>query len=189
MWRYTLITLCLALTPSPVLAERCVIDFTIVITQGVGSFRPGDRIAGVADYTTTGQTILQGNGTTAHLAQGEMRLGPDITGQIWTLIVTSNGPVADLIGVYARDVSGLSVAGVAFEGPMALTVFGRPGTRPVADAPLTQAAWDAMRLRRAFSLSAHAVDLLAGDVVALTALCGPTAPIDSGGESTYPARQ
>jgi len=193
MWRHTLITLSLALTPTLApnwaLAERCHLDFTVEITQGVGPFRPGDRVAGQADYDTTGQTIRQEGGSVAHLARGEMRLGPDIRGEIWTLIVTSRGAAADLIGVYARNVTGLNFAGVAFEGPMALTLFGTPGTRSDAGPPRGQEDWDEMHLRRAFSLHAHAVDMLAGDVVALSARCGIPAPIDSAAESAYPAAQ
>ena len=155
---------------SPAAAQTCMIDFTIEVTQGVGSIPIGSLLPGSALFTASGQTIRQENGSTGHLAMGHMTIGDNITGQIWTVIITSRGQVADLIGIYANQVEGLSFAGVDFEGPMALTLFGAPGTRQTAHTPTTQAEWDDMNMRRAFSLHGFS-DMLAGDVVALTAEC------------------
>lgn len=162
---------CLALTTAAAAAQTCILDFTIVVTQGVGTIRPGTELAGHAEYTRLGQSFRQEGGSTAHLASGEMALGDSISGPIWTLITTSRSHAADLVGVYAHHVSGLTVAGVAFEGPMALTLFGEPGTRASTEPPTEQAEWDQLTLRRAFSLHAHGSDMLAGDVLTLIADC------------------
>ncbi|MDG4649505.1 hypothetical protein P6F26_13765 [Roseibacterium sp. SDUM158017] len=160
-----------ALAPAMAGAQTCTLDFTVVVTQGVGDIRPGDEIHGQAEYTLTDRSIRQESGTTAWLASGEMRLGTDIAGPIWTLMTTAGGPTADLIGVYANHVEGLTVAGVAFEGPMALTLFGRAGTLRDPAPPTDQAAWDSLDLRRAFSLQAHGQDMLSGDVAEVMARC------------------
>lgn len=152
-------------------AESCGIDFTVRITQGVGPIAPGTTLQGRADYTVQGRSIRQEGGTTAHLAHGRMALGDTISGPIWTLITTSNSPTADLMGVYARDVEGLSFAGTPFEGPMALTLFGRPGARPTPAPATTQAEWDRLDLRRAFTLHADGQDMLTGEVTDLRVLC------------------
>lgn len=155
----------------PATAQTCRLDFTIVVTQGVGTIRPGVELAGRAQYTRLGQSFRQEGGSTAHLASGEMVLGNSISGPIWTLITTSRDNAADLVGVYAHQVSGLTVAGVRFEGPMALTLFGAPGTRQGTDPPTEQEDWDQLTLRRAFSLHASGSDMLAGDVTELTVAC------------------
>jgi len=152
-------------------AQTCTLDFTIEVTQGVGTIRPGARLPGHAIYTGLGRSFRQEGGSTAHLASGEMTLGDSISGPIWTLVTTSRGNAADLIGVYAHHVSGLNVSGVEFEGPMALTLFGAPGTRADTAPPTEQAEWDAMTLRRAFSLHAHGSDMLAGTVLDLVVDC------------------
>jgi hypothetical protein len=157
--------------PTPAPAQTCTLDFTVRVTQGVGPIQPGDALTGHAAYTALGQSFRQEGGSTAHLAQGEMTLGDSIRGPIWTLIITSRGPSADLVGVYAHHVEGLDVAGVAFEGPMALTLFGPPGSRPDPAPPTAQADWDRLDLRRAFSLHAHGADMLAGDVTDLSVAC------------------
>jgi hypothetical protein len=54
---------------------------------------------------------------------------------------------------------------------MALTLFGRPGTRDDPTPPTRQEDWDALDLRRAFSLQADGHDMLAGEVTALTVTC------------------
>ena len=59
----------------------------------------------------------------------------------------------------------------AYEGPMAITLFGQAGSRDTAAAPVTQSEWDALDLRRAFTLHAHGRDMLAGDVTRLDARC------------------
>jgi hypothetical protein len=166
-WILVATALCVA---TPAAAQTCTINFTIEITQGVGFIRPGTHLPGTAEYVTSGQTFRQEGGTTAHYADGHMTIGDGITGPIWTLITTSRGHAADLVGVYAHHVEGLSFAGQDYEGPMALTLFGAPGTRPTNAAPTTQAEWDAMDVRRAFSLHADG-DMLAGDVLDLTAQC------------------
>lgn len=160
----------LCLSAQPVLALSCTLDFTIEVTQGVGFIRPGTELPGTARYETNGQTFRQEGGTMAHYATGEMTIGDGITGAVWTLITTSRGFAADLIGVYANDVEGFSFAGTDFEGPMALTLFGPAGTRPDTAPPMTQAEWDEMNLRRSFTLHADG-DMLAGDVVRLAAEC------------------
>lgn len=158
-------------TALPAAAQTCRIDFTVQITQGVGDIRPGAVLTGRASYTPTGRSLRQEGGATAHLAEGRMRLGVGIEGRIWTLITTQRGMAADLVGVYASDVTGLSVAGIAFEGPMALALYGPPGTREAGMPPVTQAEWDRLTLRRAFALHAHGQDMLAGDVTRLSAAC------------------
>jgi hypothetical protein len=160
-----------ALPPGTARAEGCGLDFEITVTQGVGDIRPGTVLQGRADYALTGRSIRQEGGTTAWLARGEMRLGDGIAGPIWTLMTTAGGPTADLMGVYAEDVEGLTVAGIPFEGPMALTLFGRAGTLDGPEPPTAQEDWDRLDLRRAFSLQAHGHDMLAGEVTRLTAMC------------------
>ncbi|MEJ6390753.1 hypothetical protein [Gymnodinialimonas ulvae] len=155
---------------APATAQTCTLDFTIEVTQGVGFIAPGTQLPGSAEFTTDGRTFRQEGGTMAHYATGRMSIGDGISGRVWTLIATSRGSAADLIGIYAYDVEGLSFAGQTFDGPMALTLFGEAGTRPTTAPPLTQAEWDDMSLRRSFTLHADA-DMLAGDVVDLTATC------------------
>jgi hypothetical protein len=164
--------LLLSLTlPGVAVAQTCTLDFTIRVTQGVGSIRPDSELHGHAEYSLLGRSLEQEGGTTAWFATGEMRLGEEISGPIWTVLTTSGGPTADLMGVYARDVRGLSVAGIAFEGPMALTLFGRAGALDGPEPPTEQAEWDRLDLRRAFSLQAHGYDMLSGDVVELRISC------------------
>jgi len=157
--------------PHAAMASSCTLDFTIHVTQGVGTILPGARLPGQAQFTTTGPTFRQGGGSTAYLATGVMTLGDTIAGPIWALTTTSNGSVVDLVGVYARDITGLSVVGVDFAGPMVVTLFGAPGSRPDTALPTAQAEWDRMDLRRSFTLHAQGYDMLAGDVTALTADC------------------
>ncbi|MBY4894822.1 hypothetical protein KUL25_18855 [Rhodobacteraceae bacterium N5(2021)] len=164
---FALIALCLA---TPASAQTCTLEFTIEVTQGVGLIRPGTELPGSAEFVTSGQTFRQEGGTMAHYATGQMTIGDGITGEIWTLITTSRGSAADLVGVYAHDVEGFSFAGQDFDGPMALTLFGPPGTRPTATPPVMQVEWDEMNLRRAFMLHADG-DMLAGDVIDLTVEC------------------
>jgi hypothetical protein len=165
---------CLALSPALASAQTCRAQFSIEVTQGVGPITPGAVLSGVAEYTTQGRSFRQEGGATAHLATGEMLLGEDIRGPIWTLISSASitgGGAADTVGIYARHVEGLTYAGVEFTGPMALTLFGRPGTRTTPAPPATQAEWDALSLRRVFFLSAGGADMLAGDVRTLTVDC------------------
>lgn len=161
-----------AVAPSPAqAATHCEIHFTVEVTQGVGLIRPGTILTGVAEYTETGRSFRQEGGSTAHLAVGEMRLGDGIRGPIWTLITSANSPSSDMVGVYARDVEGFSFAGRDFAGPMALTLFGRAGSRDAPVPPTTQDDWDSLDLRRAFALYAEGADMLAGDVTMLQFEC------------------
>jgi hypothetical protein len=170
--RLLLAPLLWSLTVLPLAAQSCELDFTIRVTQGVPAYPPGATLDGRASFTTKGERIRQEGGAIAHLATGEIVLGERISGLIWTLIVTSEGSVADLVGVFANDVSGLTVAGVEFAGPMALTFYGRPSARPEPEPPTSQAEWDRLDLRRAFSLQApRGRDMLAGDVSELTVRC------------------
>jgi len=165
---------CLALLPGWATAQDCEVAFSVEITQGVGTIRPGTVMDGTARFRFDGRSFRQEGGATAHLASGELALGPDIRGQIWTLIASASiraGGAADTVGIYAQDVEGLSFAGVSFGGPMALTLFGMPGTRLTDTPPATQAEWDALTLRRVFFLQAGGGDMLAGNVTALTATC------------------
>lgn len=160
------------LTSLPLHGLTCDITFTVDVTQGVPAFPPGAQLAGRASFSTLGGKVQQEGGTTAHLASGEMIVGERISGPIWTIIVTSKGSAADLVGVYANEVSGLTVAGVEFAGPMMLTLFGRPGTRPEAEPPTSQEDWDKLDLRRTFSIQApQGRDMLAGDVSDLRVNC------------------
>ncbi|MEM9754376.1 MAG: hypothetical protein AAF914_00200 [Pseudomonadota bacterium] len=151
-------------------AETCELSFTIRVTQGVGAIRPGDEMAGRADFTTS-RSFRQEAGATAHLATGHLTLGDGISGSVWTLITTSRDISADLVGIYARDVTGLSFAGTDFNGPMALTLYGDAGTRPAPVPPLSQSEWDSLSLRRTLTIHAPDGDMLAGDVTELRADC------------------
>lgn len=158
--------------PSQAAAQTCELTFTVTLTQGAGPLRPGTELDGQATFTPIGESFRQEGGSTAHLASGEMRLGEGISGQVWTLIITSEGPAADLVGVYANQVEGLSVAGIDFSGPMALTLFGPSGSRPDPNPPTEQEDWDRMDLRRAFSLQAPTGrDILTGDVAEVVVAC------------------
>lgn len=168
--RWILISTALLLA-APATAQTCTLDFTIEVTQGVGTIRPGTHLPGTASFTTNGRSFRQEAGATGHLAVGSMTIGDGISGPIWTLITTSRGHAADLVGVYARDIEGLSFAGLDYDGPMALTLYGAPGSRTGTAPPTSQAEWDDMDLRRAFTLHAHGADMLAGDVLDLAVDC------------------
>jgi len=168
------LTACLALLPAFASAQTCHAVFSIEITQGVGQIRPGTVMQGAAEFTTQGRSFRQEGGAMAHLATGEMVLDEHIRGPIWTLISSASitaGGAADTVGIYAHHVEGLSYAGVEFSGPMAVTLFGLPGTRTSASPPATQAEWDALSLRRVFFLSAGGADMLAGDVIDMRVTC------------------
>jgi antitoxin (DNA-binding transcriptional repressor) of toxin-antitoxin stability system len=184
-----LIALALLALPAPLAAQACRLSFAIDVTQGVGPTRPGDRLAGTAAFAATGESFRGEGGAVVHMAAGEMTLGPGITGEIWALVTTSGNPVADLVAVHARNVRGMEFAGVAYRGPMTISLYGRPGSLPAPVLPTAQAGWDAMDLRRSFALHAQGYDRLAGDIAALTADCTPPGAVDSGPETTYPARQ
>jgi hypothetical protein len=191
MWHRLLCTLALALPLAPALAAApsCHVDFTLTVTQGVGTTRPGTMLSGDATFTLTGQTFPGEGGAAVHLAQGAMQLGPDIRGEVWALVTTSGNPVADLLAIHARDVTGMDFAGIAYRGPMTISLYGQPGSLPEARVPTDQPAWDAMALRRSFALHAQGYDRLGGDIDSLTLACDTPAAIDNAGESAYPARQ
>ena len=189
MWRQTLCILALALAPALAEAAACRVDFAFAVTQGVGDMRPGDRLEGSASFATTGRSIRGENGAVVHLATGEMTLGPAIRGEIWALVTTSGNPVADLVAVHARNVTGMDFAGIAYRGPMTISLYGRPGSLPAPALPTAQAGWDAMDLRRSFALHAQGYDRLGGDIDQLTVACAEPALIDSAAESAYPAAQ
>jgi hypothetical protein len=153
-------------------AQTCDLSFTVVLTKGAGTMRPGMELLGAANFTTEGTSMPGGGGSISHLASGGIRIGDSISGTIWTLVITSEGAVVDLVGVYAHNVEGLSVAGIEFSGPMALTFFGRSGTRPEPIPPVLQEDWDRLDLRRVFSLQApEGRDSLHGDVTDLMVEC------------------
>lgn len=162
---------CLILLAPPTVAMSCALDFTINVTQGAGMSRPGTPLAGSAHFTTTGQSYPAGGGARVHIVQGEMRIGPDITGEVWAVITTAGNPVADLLAVHARHVTGMTVAGLAYRGPMALNLYGRPGRLPAPTIPTDPAQWAAMDLRRSFALHAYGYDRLAGAITALAVAC------------------
>jgi hypothetical protein len=88
-----------------------------ILTQGAGPLRPGDELQGQATFTAIGESFRQEGGSTAHLASGEMQIGDGISGHIWTLIITSEGPSSDLVGVYANHVEGSASRGSTSPGP------------------------------------------------------------------------
>jgi hypothetical protein len=188
--RFAIIMLACLLCAAPqAKAMICALDFTISVTQGAGTIRPGAQMAGSAHFTTTGQSYPAGGGARVHIVQGEMRIGPDITGEIWAVITTAGNPVADLLAVHARHVTGMTVAGLAYRGPMTLHLYGRPGRLPAPAIPTDPAQWAAMNLRRSFALHAYGYDRLAGAISALAVACDPAAMIDSRPESAYRAAQ
>jgi hypothetical protein len=175
MWRRTYCTLAVMLTPTLAAAQICHLDFAVTVTQGVGEIRPDARLEGAAEFAATGRSIPGENGTTVHLVTGEMTLGDGIRGEVWALVTTAGNPVADLIAVHARDVEGMSFAGLAYRGPMTISLYGRPGSLSSPALPTAQADWDAMDLRRSFALHAQGYDRLGGDIAALSVSCAEPA--------------
>ncbi|MEM9320301.1 MAG: hypothetical protein AAGA70_15060 [Pseudomonadota bacterium] len=170
MWQRAFMAIWLLAAPSAGIAATCELTFSFEVTQGVGMIEPGTELLGRAEFTT-GESIRQEGGVMAHLATGEMTIADNITGPVWTLITTSRDFTADLVGIYAREVTGFSFAGVEFGGPMVITLYGRPGTMAEAVPPQSQAEWDALTLRRVVTLHAHGRDMLAGDITELLADC------------------
>ncbi len=153
------------------MALTCTLTFDVVITHGIGPYPPGTVVQGEAQFETI-RSFRQEGGATAHLATGTMELDGHITGRLWTLITTSRTNAADLIGVYAVEVEGLSFVGQEFRGPMAITLYGDPGSWPYDRPPETQEEWDSLTLRRSFQLhAAESRDMLGGDILRLTADC------------------
>jgi hypothetical protein len=193
MWWRILSILTLIPLPALVSAQTCRIEFAVTVTQGVGMIAPGTRLAGSAAFRLVGRSFRQEGGSTAHLAEGLMTLETGVSGEIWALATTSQGAVADMVGVYARNVVGLSFGGVDYAGPMMITLYGPPGSQPDSAPPTTQAGWDAMDLRRSFAVHAQGYDRLAGDVTTLDVICTPAPPppasVDNPAQSAYPAAQ
>lgn len=180
VFRFLFLLLALSFSPMVAIAQSCTLSFRVLVTQGIRPMPPGSLLEGSARLALSGASIRQEGGSITHLATGEMHLGPDITGRIWALGVTAHSPVADLIAVFARDVSGLSFGGLAYGGPMMITLYGPPGSRPDTTPPTTQADWDAMTLQRRFALHAPGYDRIAGDITALAITCDGVGVIDSG---------
>lgn len=173
MWKLVLL---LSLLPGAAFAQSCTLDFTIEITRGIGTYPPGTRLPGHAQFVIH-DTVPQENEGTGHLATGEMVLDGTITGRIWALITTTGSPTADLVGIYADEVEGLTFLDQPYRGPMSLTLYGHSGTWPHDRPPLTQAEWDSLTLRRSFQLHAPEIlDMLGGRVTALTANCLDSPP-------------
>ncbi|WP_071673098.1 hypothetical protein [Nioella nitratireducens] len=161
----------LILLPAKAIALTCSLTFSVHVTHGIGTYPPGTDLQGAAQFETL-RSFRQEGGATAHLATGTMSLDGHITGRLWTLITTSRTVAADLVGLYALDVEGLSFVGQEFRGPMAITLYGDPGSWPYARPPISQEEWDSLTLRRVFQLHApDSNDMLGGDVTALTASC------------------
>jgi len=171
MFRF-LPTLALLLTlPTAAQALRCEINYEVTVTHGIGPHRPGAVLTGEAHFETQ-RSFRQEGGATAHLATGRMALDGNISGRLWTLITTSRDHNADLVGLYAVEVEGLSFVGQEFRGPMAITLYGEPGSWPHNRPPVTQPEWDSLTLRRTFQLHApDSRDVLSGDITALAAVC------------------
>jgi len=170
MLRYALPLLLLWFS-GPALALTCTMSFSVHITHGIGPYPPGTELQGTAGFETL-RSFRQEGGATAHLATGTMELDGHITGRLWTLITTSRTIAADLVGLYALDVEGLTFVGQDFRGPMAITLYGDPGSWPHARPPVTQAEWDSLTLRRSFQLHApDSSDMLGGDITDLQATC------------------
>ena len=180
---------CLLCSAPPATAMGCTADFTITVTQAVATIRPGDQISGRATFTTTSQSHAGEGGARVHLARGEMRLGRDISGEIWAIITTAGNPVADALSVQARNVTGLDFGGIAYQGPMMISLYGRPGTLTAPTIHIEPDLWAAMDLRRSFALHAYGHNRLAGDITMFQISCDPAGMIDSGAESAYPAGQ
>jgi len=175
MIRYALL---LILLPCQAMALTCTMTFTVHVTHGIGPYPPGMDLPGTAEFETL-RSFRQEGGATAHLATGTMGLDGHITGRLWTLITTSRTTAADLVGLYALDVEGLSFVGQEFRGPMAITLYGDPGSWPYARPPITQAEWDSLTLRRVFQLHApDSSDMLGGDITNLLADCVDSAPAE-----------
>lgn len=163
----------LAVQPSVATAQSCTLSYRILVTQGIPPLPEGAELAGSAAFRLTGERFAQGGDATTHRISGEMRLGPDIAGELWALGTASGGGRADMIALFARDVTGLSHGGVTYAGPMMITLYGPPGSRPDSGPPIAQSDWDAMTGPRRFSLHAYGHGRVAGDVTALTLSCGP----------------
>lgn len=173
-----LILLLLTVLPAPAPAQSlsCNLTFELEVTQGIGPYPPGTPLTVAAEFETL-RSFRQEGGATAHLTSGTMVLDGDISGRLWSLISTSRDQAANLIGLYAVDVEGLTFVGQEYRGPMTITLYGEAGQWPYARPPITQAEWDSFNLRRSFLLhSIESRDWLAGDITAVVAACVDSAP-------------
>ena len=173
MFRFAL-CLIAVLTVQPLVAraQSCALSFQITLTNGIAPLPMGATVTGSAEFRLTGDRVAQEGGATTHLTQGKMSLGPDITGDLWALGTTSNGALADMIAIFARDVAGLADDGLRYGGPMMITLYGPPGSRADSTPPTQQRDWDAMTGPRRFALHAYGHGRVAGDVTELTLTCG-----------------
>ena len=166
---------------SPALAQpvACDLTFDLVVTQGIGPYPPDTALTVTAQFETV-RSFRQEGGATGHLATGTMVLDGDIAGRLWSVITTSRDQAANLIGLYAVDVEGLTFVGQEYRGPMTVTLYGEAGMWPYERPPITQEEWDSFNLRRSFLLhSIESRDWLAGDITSLTAACvDSAAPAD-----------
>ena len=166
----------IALIPAQALAVTCTMEFDLIVTQGIGPYPPDTPLTVTAQFETL-RSIRQEGGATGYLANGTMVLDGDIAGRIWSIITTSRDQAANLIGLYAVDVEGLTFAGQEYRGPMTLTLYGEPGIWPHERPPITQEEWGLFDLRRSFLL--HSIisrDWLSGDITSLTADCVDSEP-------------
>ena len=168
MWRLAIL---LSLLPRAALALTCSLQFDLVVTQGIGPYPPGTSLSVTAQFETV-RSFRQEGGATGHLVSGTMVLDGDIAGRLWSVITTSREHAANLVGLYAVDVEGLTFVGQEFRGPMTITLYGEAGQWPYDRPPITQEEWDSFDLRRSFLLHSIATrDWLAGDITSLTAAC------------------
>lgn len=167
------VALALALIAQPLIAraQDCSLTYALTLTEGIAPLPVGTTLAGSARFRLSGARIAQEGGATTHLTRGEMRLEPGISGDLWALGTTSNGALADMIALFARDVQGLTHAGQHYGGPMMITLYGPPGSRPDTGPPTAQADWDAMTGPRRFALHAYGHGRVAGDVRELAIRC------------------
>ncbi len=171
-WRGVLLAaLCAGSFAPSAMAQTCGISFEVVVTHGIGPYPPGTIIPGDAQFEIR-HSMRQDPGSTAHLSEGHMTIDGDISGRLWTVVSTSQSQNADLVGLYAMDVEGLSYVGTEFRGPMSITLFGEPSSWDYDRPPLTQEEWDVFSTRRSFHLSAAPWnDSLSGEVTAFDVEC------------------
>jgi hypothetical protein len=168
MWR---IAILLLLLPQTAIALTCSLQFELVVTQGIGPYPPDTTLSVTAQFETV-RSFRQEGGAIGHLVTGTMVLDGNIAGRLWSVISTSRDQAANLVGLYAVDVEGLTFVGQEFRGPMTVTLYGEAGQWPYDRPPITQEEWDSFDLRRSFLLhSIESRDWLAGDITSLTAAC------------------
>jgi hypothetical protein len=153
-------------------AQTCDLAFTVILTQGAGPLRPGDELEGEATFTAIGESFRQEGGSTAHLASGEMRIGDTDLGAYLDAHHHVRGAVLRPHRRLCPPCRGLSVAGIDFSGPMALTLFGPSGSRPDPNPPTrrrTGTAWTCAAPSRFQAPEGR--DILTGDVTEVLVNC------------------